>query len=142
MVGNTLPICMLHPSQSEEKTHKKLTSITDSNNPPDTAGRSACHSKQLRLPQQATSPATASRGVGLRKWRNALSEGVLNPNRSLDNYAQTSFLFVICLSRFSVTMEPHCALETTKHLFKNKSYYHHNANERFGLNLFEPCSFL
>ncbi len=34
---------------------------------------------------------------------------------------------------FSVTMEPHCALKATKHLFKNKGYYHHNANDRFGL---------
>ncbi|MBR2458303.1 MAG: hypothetical protein IKB39_03185, partial [Bacteroidaceae bacterium] len=34
---------------------------------------------------------------------------------------------------FSVTMEPHCALKVAKHLFKNKGYYHHNANDRFGL---------
>ena len=36
---------------------------------------------------------------------------------------------------FSVTMEPHCALKAPKHLFKNKNYYHHNANDRFGFNL-------
>ncbi len=30
-------------------------------------------------------------------------------------------------------MEPHCSLKAAKHLFKNKSYYHHNANDRFGL---------
>ena len=30
-------------------------------------------------------------------------------------------------------MEPHCSLKAAKHLFKNKSYYHHNANNRFGL---------
>ena len=36
--------------------------------------------------------------------------------------------------RFSVTMEPHCALKAAKHLFKNIGYYHHNANDRFGLN--------
>ena len=36
---------------------------------------------------------------------------------------------------FSVTMEPHCALKVAKHLFKNKGYYHHNANDRFGLNI-------
>ena len=30
-------------------------------------------------------------------------------------------------------MDPHCALKAAKHLFKNKSYYHHKANERFGL---------
>ena len=36
---------------------------------------------------------------------------------------------------FSVTMEPHCALKVAKHLFKNKSYYHHKANDRFGLNI-------
>ena len=34
---------------------------------------------------------------------------------------------------FSVTMEPHCALNVAKHLFKNKRYYHHNANDRFGI---------
>ena len=34
---------------------------------------------------------------------------------------------------FSVTMEPHCALKVAKHLLKNKRYYHHNANDRFGL---------
>jgi hypothetical protein len=30
-------------------------------------------------------------------------------------------------------MEPHCALKEAKHLFKNKGYYHHNANDRFGI---------
>jgi hypothetical protein len=30
-------------------------------------------------------------------------------------------------------MEPHCSLKEAKHLFKNKGYYHHNANDRFGL---------
>ena len=30
-------------------------------------------------------------------------------------------------------MEPHCALKAAKHLFKNKGYYHHGANDRFGL---------
>ena len=34
---------------------------------------------------------------------------------------------------FSVTMEPHYALNVAKHLFKNKRYYHHNANDRFGI---------
>ena len=38
--------------------------------------------------------------------------------------------------RFSVTMEPHCALKAAKHLFKNKGYYHHNANDRFGFKTF------
>ena len=32
-------------------------------------------------------------------------------------------------------MEPHCALKVAKHLFKNKSYYHHKANDLFGLNI-------
>ena len=32
-------------------------------------------------------------------------------------------------------MEPHCALKAAKHLFKNKGYYHHNANDRFGLKV-------
>ena len=43
-------------------------------------------------------------------------------------------------SRFSVTMEPHCALKTRTHLLKNRSCYHHNANDRFGLNSF-PTAF-
>ena len=33
---------------------------------------------------------------------------------------------------FSVTMEPHCALKSAKHLTKNNSCSHHNANDRFG----------
>lgn len=37
--------------------------------------------------------------------------------------------------RFSVTIEPHCALKAAKHLFKNNGYYHHNAIDRFGLNI-------
>ena len=40
-------------------------------------------------------------------------------------------------SRFSVTMEPHCALKTRTHLLKNRSCYHHNANDRFGFII--PC---
>ena len=36
-------------------------------------------------------------------------------------------------SRFSVTMEPHCALKTRTHLLRNRSRYHHNANDRFGM---------
>ena len=35
---------------------------------------------------------------------------------------------------FSITMEPHCSLKAAEHLFKNKGCYHHNANDRFGLN--------
>ena len=35
--------------------------------------------------------------------------------------------------RFSITMEPHCALKAAGHLFKNKGCYHHNANDRFGI---------
>ena len=31
-------------------------------------------------------------------------------------------------------MEPHCALKTRTHLLKNRSCFHHNANDRFGLN--------
>ncbi|MCR4837137.1 MAG: hypothetical protein K5899_12290, partial [Bacteroidaceae bacterium] len=34
--------------------------------------------------------------------------------------------------RFSVTMEPHCALKASKYLLKNINCYHHNANDRFG----------
>jgi len=36
---------------------------------------------------------------------------------------------------FSITMEPHCALKAAAHLFQNKGCFHHNANDRFGLNL-------
>ena len=28
-------------------------------------------------------------------------------------------------------IQPHCALKAAKHLFKNKDYYHHNANDLF-----------
>ena len=37
-------------------------------------------------------------------------------------------------SRFSITKEPHCALKAAAHLCQNKSCFHHNANDRFGLN--------
>jgi hypothetical protein len=30
-------------------------------------------------------------------------------------------------------MEPHCALKAAGHLFQNRSCFHHNANDRFGL---------
>ena len=33
-----------------------------------------------------------------------------------------------------VSEEPHCALKTKKHLLKNTSCYHQNANDRFGIN--------
>ena len=33
-------------------------------------------------------------------------------------------------------MKPHCALKVAKHMFKNKGYYHQNANDLFGLNCF------
>ena len=42
--------------------------------------------------------------------------------------------FCHLFQRFSVTMEPHCAFKAPKHLFKNKDYYHRNANDRFGFN--------
>ena len=45
----------------------------------------------------------------------------LNPNRSLDCYALMTLSFCHLFRRFSVTMEPHCALKATKHLFKNKA---------------------
>ena len=57
----------------------------------------------------------------------------LNPNRSTGCYALIKPSFCHMFRRFSVTMEPHCALKPAKHLFKNKGYYHHNANDRFGL---------
>ena len=58
----------------------------------------------------------------------------LNPNRSVDCSALMKPSFCHLFSRFSATMPPHCALKVAKHLFKNKSYYHHNANDRCGLN--------
>ena len=54
---------------------------------------------------------------------------------SLDCYALMKSSFCHLFPRFSVTMEPHCALKAAKHLFKNKNYYHHNANDRFGFNV-------
>ena len=60
-------------------------------------------------------------------------QSVPPPNRSLDCYALTNPSFCHLCRHFSVTMEPHCALKVAKHLFKNKGYYHHNANDRFGL---------
>ena len=33
-----------------------------------------------------------------------------------------------------VSEEPHCALKTKKHLLKNTSCYHQNANDRLGIN--------
>ena len=44
----------------------------------------------------------------------------LTPNRSLDCYALMKPSFCHLFRYFSVTMEPHCALKATKHLFKNK----------------------
>ena len=39
-------------------------------------------------------------------WLNILDQGIFNPNRSLDYYAQTNFLFVICLSVFRLQWNP------------------------------------
>ena len=50
---------------------------------------------------------------------------------------EPAFCHLSC--RFSVTMEPHCAIKSTIHLFKNIGYYHYNANERFGLIIFLSC---
>ena len=55
-----------------------------------------------------------------------------NPNHSLDCYALMKPSFCHLFRHFSVTMEPHCALKAAKHLSKNRGYYHHNANDRFG----------
>ena len=49
------------------------------------------------------------------------SEKDFNPNRSLDWYALMKPSFCHLFRRFSVTMEPHCALNAAKHLFKNKA---------------------
>jgi hypothetical protein len=57
----------------------------------------------------------------------------LTPNRSLGCYALMKPSFIICFVASQLQWPPHCALKAAKHLFKNKSYYHHNANDRFGL---------
>ena len=58
---------------------------------------------------------------------------IYNPKSSIRllRANKPSFCHLSC--RFSVTMEPHCALKSTIHLLKNIVYYHHNANERFGI---------
>ena len=56
----------------------------------------------------------------------------INP-KSLDCYALMKPSFCHLFRHFSVTMEPHYALKVAKYLLKNKRYYHHNANDRFGL---------
>ena len=71
--------------------------------------------------------------ISRRNRRN--TQKILNPNRSLDCYALMKPSFCHLFRLFSVTMEPHCALKAAKHLFKNKGYYHHNANDRFGLKV-------
>ena len=40
-----------------------------------------------------------------------------NPNRSIDCYVLMKPSFSHLFRRFSVTMEPHCALKAAKHLF-------------------------
>ena len=37
--------------------------------------------------------------------------------------------------RFSITLEPHCALKAAGHLFQNEGCFHHIANDQFGLKL-------
>ena len=68
------------------------------------------------------------------RWRGRASSNlIIIPNRPLDCYALMKPSFCHLFRHFSVTMEPNCALKVAKHLFKNKRYYHHNANDRFGI---------
>ncbi len=58
----------------------------------------------------------------------------LNPNRPLDCYAQTNFLFGIFLFVFPLQWNPIAPSKRKRNLLKNNSCYHHNANDRIGLN--------
>ena len=58
---------------------------------------------------------------------------VVKPKSAIRLLRANKLSFCHLSFRFSVTMEPHCALKTERHLFKNKSCYHHNSNDRFGL---------
>ena len=60
-------------------------------------------------------------------------QGGIEPKRSLGSYALMKPSFLRLFRRFSLTMEPYCALKVPKHLFKNQGYYHHNINDRFWL---------
>ena len=57
-----------------------------------------------------------------------------NPNRSLGCYALTSILFVIYSAASRLQWTSTSSLKASKYLLKNTSHYHHNANDRFGLN--------
>ena len=52
---------------------------------------------------------------------------------SLDCLCADKLSFCHLFHRFSVTMEPLYAFKASKHLLKNRSCHHQNANERFGL---------
>ena len=77
---------------------------------------------------------TDDKGLSSRRHERDTVRTSFNPNRSLDCYALMKPSFCHLFRHFSVTMEHHCALKVAKHLFKNKGYYHHNANDRFGFN--------
>ena len=55
------------------------------------------------------------------------------PNRSLDCLYADKFSSCHLFHRFSVTMEPHCVFKASKHLLKNRSCRHQNANDWFGI---------
>ena len=70
------------------------------------------------------------------KFRNhsgGVRKDFINPKSVIRLFCATETSFCHLFRHFSVTMAPHCALKVAKHLFKNKSYYHHNANDRFGI---------
>ena len=77
---------------------------------------------------------TDDKGLSSRRHERDTVRTSFNPNRSLDCYALMKPSFCHLFRHFSVTMDPRCALKVAKHLFKNKGYYHHNANDRFGFN--------
>ena len=70
----------------------------------------------------------------LRKNKDQAELPKLKPKSVIRLLRANTLSFCHLSRRFSITMEPHCALKAAGHLFNNKGYYHHNANDRFGLN--------
>ncbi len=66
---------------------------------------------KLKTHWNATATATAAPRMVLGKISAIITQQIgphenINPNRSLDYYAQTNFLFVICLSVFRLQWNP------------------------------------
>ena len=60
-------------------------------------------------------------------------DGTYYPNRPLDYYAQTDFFLSSVFPFFGYNGTPLRPQNVERHLLKNKSCYHHNANGRFGI---------